>query len=90
MVDYSRYKFVKVEKKEKIAILTLNNPDAMNAIGKEEHAELEHIFEDVNEDREINAIILTGAGRAFSAGGDINLMITGYTDHSIRISSTSV
>ncbi len=90
MIDYSGYKFVKVEKKEKVAILTLNNPDAMNAIGKEEHAELEHIFEAVNDDRDINAIILTGAGRAFSAGGDINLMISGYTDHSIRIPSTSV
>ncbi len=90
MVDYSKYKFVKVEKKEKVAILTLNNPDAMNAIGKEEHAELEHVFEDMNEDTEVNAVILTGAGRAFSAGGDINLMIEGYTDHSIRIPSTSV
>ena len=90
MVDYSGYKFVKVEKKEKVAILTLNNPDAMNAIGKEEHAELEHVFEAMNEDTEVNAVILTGAGRAFSAGGDINLMIEGYTNHSIRISSTSV
>jgi len=90
MVDYSKYKFIKVEKKERVAILTLNNPDAMNAIGKPEHAEIEHIFEDMNEDPEVLAVILTGAGRAFSAGGDINLMITGYTDHSIRISSTSV
>jgi len=90
MVDYSKYKFVQVEKKERVAILTLNNPDAMNAIGKDEHHELEMIFEDMNEDNEVLAVILTGAGRAFSAGGDINLMINGYTDHSIRISSTSV
>jgi len=79
-----------VEKKDKIAIWTLNNPDAMNAIGKDEHAELESLFDAVNEDREVNAIILTGAGRAFSAGGDINLMVEGYTNHDIRISSTSV
>ncbi len=90
MVDYSKYKFIKVEKKDGVAILTLNNPDAMNAIGKPEHAEIEHIFEDMNEDQEVRAVILTGAGRAFSAGGDINLMVQGYTDHSIRISSTSV
>jgi len=89
-VDYSKYKFIKVEKKEGVAILTLNNPDAMNAIGKPEHAEIEHIFEDMNEDQEVRAVILTGAGRAFSAGGDINLMVRGYTDHSIRIPSTSV
>lgn len=90
MVDYSKYKFIKVEKKDGVAILTLNNPDAMNAIGKPEHAEIEQIFEDMNEDQEVRAVILTGAGRAFSAGGDINLMVEGYTDHSIRISSTSV
>lgn len=90
MVDYSKYKFIKVEKKEKVALLTLNNPDAMNAIGTAEHAELEHIFEDVDADTEVNAIILTGAGRAFSAGGDIHLMVNGFTDHSIRINTLSV
>ncbi len=90
MVDYSKYRFIKVEKKDGVAVLTLNNPDAMNAIGKPEHAEIEHIFEDMNEDQEVKAVILTGAGRAFSAGGDINLMVEGYTNHEIRISSTSV
>ncbi len=90
MVDYSKYKFVKVEKKEKVAILTLNNPDEMNAIGRAEHGEVEQIWEDMNHDNEVHAVILTGAGRAFSAGGDINLMVNGFTDHSIRIPSTSV
>ena len=90
MIDYSRYKFVKVEKKDKVAVLTLNNPDAMNAIGRAEHGELEQIWEDMNHDADVNAVILTGAGRAFSAGGDINLMVNGFTDHSIRIPSVSV
>jgi len=90
VVDYSRYKFIKVEKKDKVAVLTLNNPDAMNAIGAPEHAEIEQIFEDMNHDPEVNAIILTGAGRAFSAGGDINLMIAGFKDHSLRIAATHV
>ena len=71
MVDYSKYKFVKVEVKERVAILTLNNPDAMNAIGKDEHHELEMVFEDMNEDNEVLAVILTGAGRAFCAGADL-------------------
>lgn len=90
MVDYSKYKFVKVEKKDRVAVITLNNPDAMNAIGKDEHHELETVFEAMNEDNEVLAVIITGAGRAFSAGGDINLMVEGYTNHEIRISSTSV
>lgn len=90
MVDYSEYKFVKVEKKEKVALLTLNNPDAMNAIGKPEHAEIERVWDDLNRDNEVHAVILTGAGRAFSAGGDIHLMVDGFTNHPIRIPSVSV
>jgi len=90
MVDYSGYKFIKVEKRDKVAILTLNNPEALNAIGAAEHAELEQIFLDMDQDTEVNAVILTGAGRAFSAGGDINLMIAGFKDHSLRISATHV
>jgi enoyl-CoA hydratase len=90
MIDYSKYKFIKVEKKEKVAIITLNNPDEMNAIGRAEHGEVEQIWEDMNHDNEVHAVILTGAGRAFSAGGDINLMVEGFTNHSIRIPSTSV
>ena len=90
MIDYSGYKFIKVEKKEKVAIVTFNNPDAMNAIGRAEHGEVEQIWEDMNHDNDVHAVILTGAGRAFSAGGDINLMINGFTDHPLRIPSTSV
>ena len=90
MIDYSGYKFIKVEKKEKVAIVTFNNPDAMNAIGRAEHGEVEQVWEDMNHDNDVHAVILTGAGRAFSAGGDINLMIDGFTDHPLRIPSTSV
>jgi enoyl-CoA hydratase len=90
MIDYSGYKFIKVEKKDKIATLTLNNPEALNAIGAAEDAELRQILVDVDNDEEVNAIILTGAGRAFSAGGDINLMIAGFKDHSLRFTSIDV
>ena len=67
MIDYSRYKFIKVDKKDKVAILTLNRPETLNAIGAAEHLELDDIFDDVDRDEEVNAVILTGAGRAFSA-----------------------
>jgi len=90
MVDYSGYKFVKVEKKDKVALVTLNNPDEMNAIGRPEHAEIEELWQDLNRDNDVHAVILTGAGRAFSAGGDINLMVEGFTNHPLRIPSTSV
>jgi len=85
MVDYSRYKLIKVEKKDKVATLTLNQPDQLNAVGNDIHDELETIFLDVDSDDDVNAVILTGAGRAFSAGGDINAMIDSFKDPSLRM-----
>jgi len=73
-MDYSRYEFIKVDKDGKVAILTLNRPEALNAISPQLHTELEDIFADVARDDDINAVVLTGAGRAFCAGGDVKGM----------------
>jgi enoyl-CoA hydratase len=70
MVDYS-YRTIIVEKKNKVATITLNRPERLNAVGDGMHEELEDLFGRMNSDDEVNAIILTGAGRAFCAGGDI-------------------
>ncbi len=74
MPDYGSYQFLKVEKADKLATVTLNRPDALNAVNSELHHELEHIWIDLAEDAEVNAILLTGEGRAFSAGGDVKNM----------------
>jgi len=74
MTDYSRYEFIKVEKEGKLATLTLNRPESLNAIHPPFHREIEDIWGDVARDTDINAIILTGAGRAFCAGGDVKGM----------------
>jgi enoyl-CoA hydratase len=74
-VDYDSYRFLKVEKTENgVATVTMNNPDTLNAIGPDNHKELEYIWIDLARDEEIRTIILTGAGRAFSAGGDVKKM----------------
>ena len=77
MVDYSRYQYILVEKKDGICKLTMNRPEALNAVGPELHPELESIFADVARDSEVRVVVLTGAGKAFSAGGDIKLMERG-------------
>jgi enoyl-CoA hydratase/carnithine racemase len=71
MADYSRYTYIKVEKQDRIALLTINRPEALNTIDRTMHLELEDIFEDVSRDEEVNVAVLTGAGRLFSAGGDL-------------------
>lgn len=67
--------FLDVERRGRVAILRMNKPDSMNAIGT--HADCDDICDTlsaVNEDRGISAIILTGNGKAFSAGGNLKGM----------------
>ena len=63
------------EKRGHIAILTLNRPDAMNALGAPgDGDQVAAACAAINADRDIRCVVLTGAGRAFSAGGDVKAM----------------
>jgi enoyl-CoA hydratase len=70
-MDYSGYQTIEAKRDGKVLILTLNRPEKLNAVNGRLHHELATIFADVAEDGEANAVVLTGAGRAFSAGGDV-------------------
>jgi enoyl-CoA hydratase len=76
-IDYGEYEFLKVEVADRVATITINRPEALNAVNNVVHHELEQIWIDVRADRNVNAIILTGAGRAFCAGGDVKGMADG-------------
>ena len=66
------------EKKGPIVTLTINRPDARNPLGgAEDPANFEAARDAINEDREVRAVILTGAGKAFSAGGNVKEMREG-------------
>lgn len=74
-IDYGKYKFLTVETDaDGVCLLTMNDPDKLNAVGPHNHWELEHIWIDLARDESIKTIVFTGAGRAFSAGGDIKKM----------------
>jgi len=63
------------EKKDHVAVMTMNNPERMNALDLPMRAEFKAIMGEVAADREVKVLILTGAGgRAFCAGGDITSM----------------
>ncbi|MEP7348632.1 MAG: crotonase/enoyl-CoA hydratase family protein [Sphingorhabdus sp.] len=67
--------FVETEITGKVAILRLNRPDSLNAVATHEDcSDLVSAVEAVNDNREISAVILTGNGRAFSAGGNLKAM----------------
>ncbi|MFC0270678.1 enoyl-CoA hydratase [Metabacillus herbersteinensis] len=63
--------FLKVERKEKVAVVTINNPP-LNVMNHQVVKELKEVFEELEHDQSIVSIILTGSGdRAFMAGADI-------------------
>ena len=62
---------VQVQRDGPLRIVTLNRPQTLNAFDREMQAELPRVLTELSRDREARAVVLTGAGRAFSAGGDI-------------------
>lgn len=65
------YKTIKYEKKDGIAILSIDRQEALNALNSAVIGELEQIVEEIKGDKEIRVLIITGAGRSFVAGADI-------------------
>ena len=68
--------FVELTKKDNIAVITMNRPEALNALSKAVFADLEAVLDDVEKDDDVYVVIITGAGRAFIAGADIGEMAT--------------
>ena len=66
------YKTIILEKKDKVAKLTLNRPDKMNGLDQEMCQELVAATEEVGKDGDVKAVIITGSGKAFCAGGDLS------------------
>ena len=66
------FETIRYEKKEKLAIITLNRPTALNAINKHMLDELNSVLQEIENNNEISVVIITGAGdRAFCAGADV-------------------
>jgi 2-(1,2-epoxy-1,2-dihydrophenyl)acetyl-CoA isomerase len=66
------YQTLLVDKKDRIALVRMNRAERMNALGSELRADLLACFEDLARDDEVRVIILTGTGKSFCAGGDLN------------------
>ncbi len=78
------YKTIELIREEEIAYLYLNRPKALNALNETMKNELIHVLKETEEDDNIRVMILTGRGRGFCAGADLNRFIElqeGDTDH---------
>lgn len=66
---------VTYEKQGNIAIVRLNRPDKLNAINMEMVQDFVNVFNELEKDKEVKVVIVTGNGRAFCAGADVNEML---------------
>ncbi len=65
------FKDIRLEKRDGVATITLNRPDKLNAINPQIISELGKAADDIEGDDAVRVVVITGAGRAFSAGADL-------------------
>ncbi len=76
-MNYADYQHLLFEHQPNgVLIITINRPEVMNATNARLHWELTQVWDTVAADDETNVVVVTGAGKAFSAGGDLNWVET--------------
>jgi enoyl-CoA hydratase len=74
-MDYSDYDQLTFERLDHgVILITLNRPEKYNAADETMHRKLARVFADVSRDPEVRVALVTGAGKAFSAGGDLAMI----------------
>jgi enoyl-CoA hydratase/carnithine racemase len=63
------------EQRDRIATITLNRPERLNAITFEVYRELTDLFATLRDEKDVRVVVITGAGRAFCSGGDVRDII---------------
>jgi enoyl-CoA hydratase len=70
---YAAYTHLKFERPSAgVLLITLDDPERLNATGADMHLQLSKVFRTINDDTSVRAVVVTGAGSAFSAGGDMD------------------
>lgn len=81
-MDYSDYQHILFERREPhILWLTLNRPEVLNATNARLHTELVELWQTIDRDPTVHVAVVTGAGRAFSAGGDLQMVEEAYQEY---------
>jgi enoyl-CoA hydratase/carnithine racemase len=75
---------VEVERRGNIALITLNRPEARNAISPEVSETMASVLDDVEADSALRAVVLTGRGEVFSAGADLKVVAQGRANDIAR------
>jgi enoyl-CoA hydratase len=83
-MDYALPQAVRVEIDGPVRIVRLNRPEQLNAVNNELHLGLTRVFPMLSADPDARVAVITGEGRAFSAGGDFNLLDRMVQDRALR------
>lgn len=78
----SSYETIKTSIKDRVATITLDQPDKRNPLGFEESQEIIDAIDGFEENDDVGCVVMTGAGSAFSAGGDIEEFSEALEEHS--------
>ena len=79
------YKYIKTENHDKVLLITLNRPDALNALSPDLMSELSTILNDYENDNNMRCAIITGSSKSFAAGADIkNMMDNKFVDNVVN------
>ena len=70
-LTYSKEASFLAPEEENIGVITLNRPETLNALSMELLKELDDLLEEIRKDEKTRVVVITGAGRAFSAGADL-------------------
>ena len=70
-MQFEAYKTLSFVRRGRILEITMNRPATLNAVDELMHEELAHVFTDASNDEGSDIVVLSGAGRAFSSGGDV-------------------
>ena len=68
------YRCIVFERRGRVLVVRLNRPDQLNAVDARLHTELSNVFTDAENDADSDVVVLTGNGKAFCAGGDLDWM----------------
>jgi enoyl-CoA hydratase len=81
---------LRVERSDAVATVTLDRPDAMNALSKALRDAIGRAFRELEADPDIRVVVLTGAGRAFCAGYDLKELSAGATGDTADTASSDM
>jgi enoyl-CoA hydratase len=73
-MNQADYQCIAFERRGRVLVLHLDRPDQLNAVNARLHAELSRVFTDAELDADSDVVVLTGRGKAFCAGGDLDWM----------------